>query len=478
MQHPSSPMRRVSVASVSMTSFKDVHSMAERMEESAEGLSKGKIPIICERRIDSTAPDLVKKKFLVSPHTSVGTFTSLLHKRISEEIGESFFLFIGDEVLKASATSMQELYNSHKDADGFLYVFYGNEVANDITRMGPFKSSHTAAQRVVEAQEALQMGKIPIICERAEGSALADLAKKKFVVAPSMKVGNFTVLLKGRIAAEVSASFFLFLGTSVLSAGELTMQDLYDHNKDRDGLLYVTYDNKAPANVARMGAYKLTHPLAERRREAAEGVGMGKIPIICEKKEHSSVPDLAKKRFLVAPSMTASTFATLLHERVTTEVAQAIYLFLGDSVLTAGSAVMQDLYNSFKDPEDGYLYVHYSNEVPRAAPQIGHYKATHTYVQRATEAEKALWLEKVPIVCEKREGASIPSIAQRKFFVSQEIAVETFVALLQDRIAQETHCQIQVYVCGESITNSKEPIMALYERAKDADKFLYVTYSD
>ncbi|KAK7197926.1 Autophagy protein Atg8 ubiquitin like/Ubiquitin-like autophagy protein Apg12 [Novymonas esmeraldas] len=470
-------MRRTSVASVSMTSFRDAHSEAERREEAAEGLSKGKIPIICERRIDSTLPDLARKKFLVSPTMRVGTFATLLQQRISQEVGEPFFLFIGDEVLKSGSTSTHDLYNSHKDADGFLYVYYGNEVSSDATRMGPYKSSHSAAERAAEAQEALCLHKIPIICERAEGSTLTDIAKKKFIVAPTMMVSHFTVLLKERIASEVADAFFLFLGDSVLAAGDLSMQDLYDNNKDRDGLLYVRYDNRAPEGAVRMGTYKATHPLAERRREAADGVAMGKIPIICEKKEKSSVPDLAKKKFIVAPTMSVGTFAALLHQRVTTEVDQHIHLFVADSVLTASTISMHDLYSSYKDAEDGYLYVYYSNEVPRMTPQIGHYKVSYTHAERMMEAEKALWLEKVPIICEKEDGATVPSITQRKFFVSREMTVNTFVAVLAERITQETQCQIQIFVRGDNITNLKEPVMDLYERAKDADKFLYVTYA-
>jgi GABA(A) receptor-associated protein len=176
--------------------------------------------------------------------------------------------------------------------------------------------------------------------------------------------------------------------------------------------------------------------------------------------------------------MTVGTVAALLNKRVASEVDQRIHLFMGDSVLTASSILISDLYNTYKDPEDGLLYVSYSNEIPPNTPQLGHYKVSYTHKERMQDAEKALWLEKVPIICEKKEGSSIPAINQRKFFVSQEITVGKLIELLKDRIAQEVDSPIYIFVRGDFITNYDEPIMEVYEGYKDTDKFLYVTYSN
>lgn len=461
-----------------MTSFKDVHSEAERAEKAAQGLSMGKIPVVCEKRADCALPDLTSKKFLVSFSMTVDTFTELLRKRISQEVSGQFYLFIKDEVLRAGKTSMHELYKAYKDTDELLYVLYSDDMPDDMAQMGPFKSAHSAQERMDEAQEALAQEKIPIICERAEGSSLADLAKKKYVVSPTMKVGFFSVLIKERIAAQVTEPFFLFIGNRVLTANEISMQQLYETNKDKDGLLYVTYDDHAPESAVRVGAYRVTHALAERKQETAEAAAMGKIPIICERREGAHVADLANKKFVVLPTMTVGTVAALLSKRVASEVDQRIHLFIGDSVLTASSVAISDLYNAYKDAEDGLLYVTYSSEVPPLTPQLGQYKASYTHKERVADAEKALWLEKVPIICERKEGSTIPAINQRKFFVSQEITIGKLIELLQERIAQELNSPIYIFVRGDTITNYDEPIMEVYDGYKDTDKFLYITYSD
>lgn len=436
----------------------------------------GKLPVICERKEGSMVSDLQSKKFLIPRTMTVGNFTKLLHQRIAKEVGGTLYLLIGSEVLEASETAMNDLYHSHKDDDGFLYVFYTNELPSTTKPMYPFKSSHTLEQRVQEAGTAKALQKVPIICERVAQSSLPAIANKKFLVSPSMTVGMLTTLLRDMISSQPSEPFYLFVGRALLSSSATTIQDLYSVARDADGLLYILYDNTVPPSARQMGAYKVSHPLAERRSDAAAAVAAGKIPIICEKEESAAIAGMAKKRFTVPLTMTVGTFTALLQDCISAEAPQTIYLFVRQSVLTASSLPMSDLYNTYKD-DDGLLYVTYSTEAPPTTPQIGFYKGTYTKRERMSEAEKAWFLEKVPIICERAERSGIPMLEQRKFFVSYDMTVRTLITLLRDRITAELKCPIYLFIQGNPITHFDESIANLYAKYKDDDKFLYITYS-
>lgn len=117
-------MSRKASTSASVKFFKDIHFEAERAIDTAVALAMNKVPFVCERRANCALPDLVSRKFFVSPTMTVGTFAELLRKRIAQEVTEPFYLFIKDEVLKASGTLMQDLHRCYKDTVGFLFVTY------------------------------------------------------------------------------------------------------------------------------------------------------------------------------------------------------------------------------------------------------------------------------------------------------------------------------------------------------------------
>lgn len=111
-----------------------------------------------------------------------------------------------------------------------------------------------------------------------------------------------------------------------------------------------------------VSAYKATHTLEERKREAdkVRERTPDRIPVICEKVENSAVPELDKKKYLVPPDVNVGAFLTSIRRRMTIEPEKAIFLFVGDTV-PANGTLMSDLYNTYKD-EDGFMYVTYSGE--------------------------------------------------------------------------------------------------------------------
>ena len=104
-------------------SFKQTHSFSERYEESQRVLDKypNRIPIICEIDLKNNGVINLKKiKYLVPDSLTVGQFVFVLRKQITLKAEETVFIMINN-VIPPTAALMSQVYNEHKDADGFLY---------------------------------------------------------------------------------------------------------------------------------------------------------------------------------------------------------------------------------------------------------------------------------------------------------------------------------------------------------------------
>jgi len=83
--------------------------------------------VIVEKAPNSTVPAIEKKKFLVPRDLTVGKFVFEIRKHmpnLNEE--KAIFLFVED-VLPPSSALMSQIYEKHKDSDGFLYITYSGE---------------------------------------------------------------------------------------------------------------------------------------------------------------------------------------------------------------------------------------------------------------------------------------------------------------------------------------------------------------
>ncbi|KAI4349788.1 hypothetical protein L6164_010344 [Bauhinia variegata] len=110
------------------SSFKDEFAFEQRLEESRDIVAKypDRIPVIAERYSKSDLPQLEKKKYLVPRDMSVGHFIHILSSRLHLAPGKALFVFVKN-TLPQTANLMQSVYESFKDEDGFLYMYYSTE---------------------------------------------------------------------------------------------------------------------------------------------------------------------------------------------------------------------------------------------------------------------------------------------------------------------------------------------------------------
>ena len=111
-----------------MKCFKERLTLEERIQESERIKEKyaDRIPVIVERTSSSNLPELDKHKFLVPNTLTVGQFLYVIRKRIKLEHSHALFIFIANTVPQISK-NMNELYDTHRDEDGFLYTTVASE---------------------------------------------------------------------------------------------------------------------------------------------------------------------------------------------------------------------------------------------------------------------------------------------------------------------------------------------------------------
>ena len=111
-----------------MSQFKKQHIFDKRLSESKRIIEKypTKIPIIVEKQNKSDVPDIDKQKYLVPNDLTIGQFVYVIRRRLKLYPEKAIFIFINN-ILPPTSAFVQQVYEEHKDDDGFLYVTYSGE---------------------------------------------------------------------------------------------------------------------------------------------------------------------------------------------------------------------------------------------------------------------------------------------------------------------------------------------------------------
>lgn len=113
-------------------------------------------------------------------------------------------------------------------------------------RVGAYKEVHTLPERQAEASSVRTRfpGRVPVIVEGARRSgssvALPPLDKNKYLVPGDLTVGQFTYVVRKRMALAPEVAIFMFVDNKLPTASTL-MRELYYMCSDVDGFLYITY---------------------------------------------------------------------------------------------------------------------------------------------------------------------------------------------------------------------------------------------
>jgi GABA(A) receptor-associated protein len=86
--------------------------------------------------------------------------------------------------------------------------------------------------------------------------------------------------------------------------------------------------------------------------------------------------------------------------------------------------------------------------------------------------------DRIPIICERarKAGADCPLIDKTKYLVPIELTVAQFIYVIRKRLNLGSEKAMFIFINGQVPTNS-HILSDLYNKNKDEDDFLYVTYA-
>lgn len=108
--------------------FKEIHDFETRVSESSRIRERypNRIPVIVEKCVGSDIDNIDKNKFLVPTDLTVGQLMYVIRKRIKLTPEKSIFLFTNN-CMPPTGNILAQIYDDHKDEDGFLYFKYSGE---------------------------------------------------------------------------------------------------------------------------------------------------------------------------------------------------------------------------------------------------------------------------------------------------------------------------------------------------------------
>lgn len=107
--------------------FKDKYTLEQRSCDSNRIREKypNRFPIIVQRS-GTGIPDIDKHKYLAPSDLTIGQFIYVIRNRIKLSPQKALFVFINNTI-PPSGDLISTIYNTHRDEDGFLYMFISGE---------------------------------------------------------------------------------------------------------------------------------------------------------------------------------------------------------------------------------------------------------------------------------------------------------------------------------------------------------------
>ena len=109
---------------------------------------------------------------------------------------------------------------------------------------------------------------------------------------------------------------------------------------------------------------------------------------------------------------------------------------------------------------------------------MGIFKKLYSKENRASEFLRIRnkYPDRVPIICEKSNSSNIEKLDKKKYLVPNDLTVGQFIYIIRKRLKLSAESAIFIFV-KDILPPSSSSILEIYEKYKDDDGFLYLTYS-
>jgi len=106
------------------------------------------------------------------------------------------------------------------------------------------------------------------------------------------------------------------------------------------------------------------------------------------------------------------------------------------------------------------------------------FKQEHDFQKRKEVADKirSKYPDRIPVIVERGTKSNAPEIDKKKYLVPSDITVGKFVYEIRKHIKLAPEQAIFIFV-NDTLPPTASLMSDLYERNKDEDGFLYVTYN-
>ena len=88
-----------------------------------------------------------------------------------------------------------------------------------------------------------------------------------------------------------------------------------------------------------------------------------KIPIILEKAHTCTLNQIIKSKYILSNDLTMAEFITIIKDKLELEPERALFFLAKGKYNISGNQLLGDIYERYKDKDDGFLYITYSEEV-------------------------------------------------------------------------------------------------------------------
>lgn len=109
--------------------------------------------------------------------------------------------------------------------------------------------------------------------------------------------------------------------------------------------------------------FKMKNPFEQRKMESKRVMDKftDKIPIVLEKSDTSTLPEIDKKKFVVPYDITIGEFLHIVRKKLKISTTDAIFLLINNNTIPHTGSTIKEIYNKYAD-KDGFLYVTYSSQ--------------------------------------------------------------------------------------------------------------------
>ena len=111
--------------------------------------------------------------------------------------------------------------------------------------------------------------------------------------------------------------------------------------------------------------YKKNTPLKKRQNQCNSLLikNPNSIPVILEKDPNSDINEIKKSKFLIQKDFTVNQFILMIRGLMQISESKALFFAVKGKYSISGDKSMGLIYRSYKDKEDGFLYITYYSEL-------------------------------------------------------------------------------------------------------------------